>query len=251
MLSGPGYGRIRNLVDDRRQPLKEAGPSVPVIVSGRLDTSPSAGDRFYVLEDIERARSIAEERKGLARQDLLAVRTRVTASNLFAEIAAGQVQTINLIIKGGRAAGSVETLTKTVTDANTDEVKVRVIHSGVGAINESDVELAMATRTKPTDNKVAIIGFHVVAEDAARALAEQNHIDIKLYRVIYEIFDDLKKALSGNAHARRARKAPRARGDSPGHQGQQDRKRRRLLRHGRAYPTRQQRFAPVSAAAWW
>jgi translation initiation factor IF-2 len=195
MLSGPGYGRIRNLVDDRRQPLQQAGPSTPVIVSG-LDTLPSAGDRFYVLEDSDRARSIAEERQGLARQDQLAQRTRVTASNLFAEIAAGQVQTINLIIKGD-VQGSVETLTKTVTDANTDEVKVKVIHSGVGAINESDVELAMATRTKPTDNKVAIIGFHVVAEDAARALAEQNHIDVKLYRVIYEIFDDLKKALSG------------------------------------------------------
>jgi translation initiation factor IF-2 len=90
---------------------------------------------------------------------------------------------------------------KTVGGQNTQEVQVKVIHSGVGAITESDVELAMATRINPTDpdrpNKVAIIGFHVVPDDSARALAEQNHIDVKTYRVIYEIFDDLKKALSG------------------------------------------------------
>ena len=93
--------------------------------------------------------------------------------------------------------GSVETLVNSVTGQNTEEVKVRVVHSGVGAISESDVELAMATKTKPTDNRVAIIGFNVVPDESARALAEQNHIDVKTYRVIYEIFDDLKKALSG------------------------------------------------------
>ena len=109
---------------------------------------------------------------------------------------AGDVKTINLIIKAD-VQGSVETLVKTVTDQNTDEVKVQVIHSGVGAINESDVELAMATASSRRDNRVAIIGFHVVPDDAARALAEQNHVDVKTYRVIYEIFDDLKKALSG------------------------------------------------------
>ena len=111
-------------------------------------------------------------------------------------------KTINLIIKAD-VQGSVETLAKTVTDQNTEEVKVRVIHSGVGAINESDVELAMATKTKPTDNRVAIIGFHVMPDEAARQLAEQNHVDVKLYRVIYEIFDDLKKALSGMLDAGR------------------------------------------------
>jgi len=89
----------------------------------------------------------------------------------------------------------------TVTSQNTDEVRVKVIHAAVGPITESDVQLAMASRINPDDpqhpNKVAIIGFHVVPDDAARALAEQNHIDVKLYRVIYEIFDDLKKSLSG------------------------------------------------------
>src|SRR5207302_9299682 len=104
-------------------------------------------------------------------------------------IQAGEIKTINLIIKGD-VQGSVETLAKTVTDANTDEVRVRVIHAAVGAINESDVELADASNA-------VIIGFHVVPDEAARAMAEQRRVEIRLYRVIYEIFDDLKKALSG------------------------------------------------------
>jgi translation initiation factor IF-2 len=195
LLSGPGYGRIRQLLNDKGQPIETAGPSTPVIVSG-LNDLPSAGDKFYVVDDVDRARSIAEERSVLSRQTELAQMNRVSADNLLATIKAGDVKTINLIIKGD-VQGSVETLVATVTGQNTDEVKVKVIHSGVGAISESDVELAIATKTKPTDNRVAIIGFHVVPDDAARALAEQNHVDIKLYRVIYEIFDDLKKSLSG------------------------------------------------------
>ena len=195
MISGPGYGRIRQLLDDMGKPIKQAGPSTPVIVSG-LGVLPSAGDKFFVVDDVDRARAIAEERATLARMNELAGQSRVTADNLLATIKLGDVQTINLIIKAD-VQGSVETLVKSVTDQNTEEVKVRVIHSGVGAITESDVQLAMATKTKPTDNRVAIIGFHVTTEDTARQLAEQNHVDVKLYRVIYEIFDDLKKALSG------------------------------------------------------
>ncbi len=195
-LSGPGYGRIRSLLDDKFRPIDTAGPSTPIIVSG-LDNLPRAGDKFFVVPNVDRARAIAEERTTRSRQDQLAAANRVThAGNLLETIALGDVQTINLIIKGD-VQGSVETLVKTVGGQNTDEVKVRVIHSGVGAITESDVELAMATKTKPTDNRVAIIGFHVVPEDSARTMAEQHHVDIKTYRVIYEIFDDLKKALSG------------------------------------------------------
>jgi len=102
---------------------------------------------------------------------------------------AGEVKTIRLIIKGD-VQGSVETLAKTVTDQNTEEVKVQVIHSAVGAISESDVELADAS-------DAVIIGFHVVPDESARAMAEQRRVEIRLYKVIYEIFDDLKKALSG------------------------------------------------------
>jgi translation initiation factor IF-2 len=199
VLSGPGFGRIRSLLDDRRQNISEAGPSTPVIVSG-LSALPSAGDKFFVVENLERARAIAEERATQARANALAGQTKVTAGNLLASIAAGDVSTINLIIKAD-TQGSVETLVANVGGQNTEEVQVKVIHSGVGAINESDVDLAMATRINPIDpshpRKVAIIGFHVVPDDAARAAAEHNHIDVKTYRVIYEIFDDLKKALSG------------------------------------------------------
>src|SRR6185369_3120205 len=102
---------------------------------------------------------------------------------------AGEIKTINLIIKGD-VQGSVETLQKTVTDQNTDEVRVRVIHSAVGGITESDVELADASNA-------VIIGFHVVPDEAARAMAEQRRVEVRTYRVIYEIFDDMKKALSG------------------------------------------------------
>jgi translation initiation factor IF-2 len=195
LLSGAGYGRLRSLLDDKGRMIQEATPSMPVIISG-LSTLPSAGDKFFVLADVDQARSIAEERALLSRQQTLGGQNKVTLENLFQTMQAGDVQTINLIIKGD-VQGSVETLVKTVGGQNTDEVKVRVIHSGVGAINESDVQLAMATMAKPTDNRVSIIGFHVVPDDAARHLAEQNRVEIKLYRVIYEIFDDLKKALSG------------------------------------------------------
>jgi translation initiation factor IF-2 len=169
-----------------------------VIVSG-LGEPPAAGDKFFAVDDIDQARSIAQERSSSTRQTQLAGQDRVTAENLIATMKAGQVRTINLIIKAD-VQGSVETLAQSVTDSNTAAVRVKVLHRGVGPINESDVQLALATRASfddPRKDKVAIIGFHVAPEEAARALAEQNRVDIKLYRVIYEIFDDLKKALSG------------------------------------------------------
>jgi len=188
LLCGPGYGRIRSLLNDRMQPIQEAGPATPVIVSG-LDVLPNAGDKFYVLDDLERVRAIATERQSRSRHEILANRTQVTLDNIFSQMKAGDVKTINLIIKAD-VQGSVETLQKTVTDANTDEVKVRVIHAAVGGITESDVELADAS-------SAVIIGFHVVPDESARVMAEQRRVEIRLYRVIYEIFDDLKKALSG------------------------------------------------------
>ncbi|MEO6437156.1 MAG: translation initiation factor IF-2 [Tepidisphaeraceae bacterium] len=187
-LSGPGYGRIRSLISDLGKQLTEAGPSTPVIVSG-LSILPNAGDKFFVLDDNERARAIAEERATRSRQNQLAQQSKVTLDNLFDTIKAGEIKTINLIVKGD-VQGSVETLAKTITDQNTEEVRVRVIHSAVGGITESDVELADAS-------SAVIIGFHVVPDESARAMAEQRKVEIRLYRVIYEIFDDLKKALSG------------------------------------------------------
>jgi translation initiation factor IF-2 len=190
MLAGPGYGRIRTLLNDRGESIQEAPPSTPVVVAG-LSDSPMAGDKFYDVEDdVDRAKSIAEERSTQLRQNSLVMRnTATTLNNLYEQIQAGQVKTINLIIKGD-VQGSVETLSKTVTDANTDEVKVRVIHAAVGPINESDVELADASTA-------VIIGFNVVPDEAARSMAEQRRVEVRTYRIIYEIFDDLKKALSG------------------------------------------------------
>jgi translation initiation factor IF-2 len=188
MISGPGYGRIRQLLNDTGKPIKEAGPSTPVIVSG-LGELPSAGDKFFVVDDFDRARSIAAERTIAVRQQALAGKNQVSLNNLFETIREGEVKTINLIIKGD-VQGSVETLAKTVTDQNTDEVRVKVIHAAVGGITESDVELADASGA-------VIIGFHVIPDESARVMAEQRHVEIRQYSVIYEIFDDLKKALSG------------------------------------------------------
>ncbi len=168
ILAGEGYGRVRTLLNDRGLQIEAAGPSTPVIVSG-LDVLPNAGDKFYSVGDQERARAIAEDRRQRNRQQQLGQQNKVTLDNLLDTIKAADVQTINLIIKAD-VQGSVETLVATVTGQNTEEVKVKVIHSGVGAITESDVELAMATKTKPTDNRVAIIGFNVVPEEPARRL---------------------------------------------------------------------------------
>ncbi len=188
VLAGHGYGKIRQLMDSYGKFITEAGPSTPVLIAG-LSQLPMAGDKFFVIESIDRAREICEEREVVSRQAELANQNKVSLENLFSTIKEGQIKTINLIVKGD-VSGSVETLIKTVTDSNTEEVQVKVIHSAVGAINESDVELASASGA-------VIIGFHVAPEPPAQALAEARHVEIRTYRVIYEIFDDLKKALSG------------------------------------------------------
>ncbi len=189
VLCGPGYGRVRSLLNDVGANVTDAGPSMPVVVSG-LNQLPDSGDKLFELDDLERARSIAEERVTNNRQSELSSIKPVTLETLFDTMKAGDVKTINLIIKGD-VQGTVETLAKTVTDQNTEEVKVKVIHSGVGGINESDVELAGAGAG------AVIIGFNVVPDAAARAMAEQRRVEIRHYDVIYQIFDDLKKALSG------------------------------------------------------
>ena len=187
VIAGQGYGKIRQLRDSNGKFIQEAGPSTPVLVAG-LSSVPNAGDKFFVTTDVDRAEQIAEERHTLARSQLVA-NSGVSLESLFATMKQGDIKTINLIIKAD-VAGSVETLTKTVVDYNTAEVQVKVIHSAVGPINESDVELAAASGA-------VIIGFHVVADSVATNLSEARHVEIRTYRVIYEIFDDLKKALSG------------------------------------------------------
>jgi translation initiation factor IF-2 len=179
---------VRSLLNDRLDTIPKAGPSTPVLVSG-LNALPGAGDKFYVLDDMDRARAISEELQTQERAEQLASRSKVSLENLHEAMSASDVKEVRLIIKAD-VQGSVETLQGTVTEANTAEVKVRVIHAAVGPITESDVELADAS-------KAVIVGFHVAPEDSARALAEQRKIEIRLYRVIYELLDDLRKAMSG------------------------------------------------------
>ncbi len=188
ILAGKGYGRIRSLTDSTGKFIQSAGPSTPVLVAG-LSEVPLAGDKFFALDDLDRARRISEERLNADRVAEQASLQKVTLDGLFGRMKEGTVKTINLIVKGD-VQGSVETLQKTVTDHNTEEVKVKVIHAAVGPINESDVELASAS-------EAVIIGFNVVPDPVAQALAEQRRVEVRTYRVIYEIFDDLKKALSG------------------------------------------------------
>jgi translation initiation factor IF-2 len=188
VIAGTGFGRVRSMLDSTGRTITEAGPSSPVLVAG-LSEVPSAGDKLFVIEDVDRAKSIAEERVNLARQQALSSQSRVSLETVLVTMKDQDVKTINLIVKAD-VQGSVETLIKTVTDHNTSEVKVKVIHAAVGAINESDVDLATASGA-------VIIGFHVVPDPTAAAMAEQRRIEIRTYRVIYEIFDDLKKALSG------------------------------------------------------
>lgn len=188
ILAGTGYGRVRAMQTAAGQSVKAAGPSMPILVSG-FNEVPGAGDAFFVMPDADEAQAVAEERRDENRQEELAVRNRVSLETLFDTVREGKIKTINLILKGD-VAGSVETLKATIGEQNTSEVRVKVIHSAVGAVNESDVELAAAS-------DAVIIGFHVGIDESARHLSEARHVQIRTYNVIYEIFDDIKKALSG------------------------------------------------------
>jgi translation initiation factor IF-2 len=188
LLCGSTYGRIRRVLNDRGEPLSQATASMPVVVSG-LSGMPNAGDKVFQVEDLDRARQICEDRAVKSREKELASKTTVSLENLLDTIEQQSMKEVRLIIKAD-VAGSVETLAKTVVEASGDEVKIRVIHAAAGPISESDVELADAS-------KAVIIGFNVVPDDSARAMAEHRRIEVRLYRVIYEILDDLKKAMSG------------------------------------------------------
>ena len=187
-LAGMGFGKVRALQKANGQMVKVAGPSMPILVSG-FNEVPSAGDAFFVMPSQDEAEAVADERRDENRQEELTVRNRVSLETLFDTVEEGKIKTINLIIKGD-VQGSVETLKATVGEQNTAEVRVKVIHSAVGSISESDIELAAASGA-------VVIGFHVGIDESARHLSEARHVEIRTYNVIYEIFDDLKKALSG------------------------------------------------------
>jgi len=187
-VAGGVWGRVRALVDDHGQNLREAGPSTPVEVLG-LNGTPLAGDDFVVVESESRAREIAEYRDRLRREKAAAATGRGTLEDMFSQIASGTAKELPIVIKGD-VQGSVEAIAGSLEKLSTDEVAIRVLHSGIGGINESDVILAKATGA-------VIVAFNVRPNPAARDLARRDGVEIRYYSIIYDVLDDMKAALSG------------------------------------------------------
>ncbi|MBQ8972654.1 MAG: translation initiation factor IF-2 [Clostridia bacterium] len=188
IVAGTAYGRVRAMVNDRGERTKEAGPSDPVEVIGFNDV-PDAGDTISAVDDDRLSRQVAEERKDKLRAALIKEQQKTTLDDLFSQISAGQVKDLNIIIKAD-VQGSVEAVRQSLEKLSNEEVRVRVIHGGVGAIRESDVMLAS------TANAI-IIGFNVRPDANARDMAEREKIDVRLYRVIYQAIEDVQNAMKG------------------------------------------------------
>lgn len=189
LVCGPAYGRVRSLLDDRGRRIETAGPSTPVEIIG-LDEVPDAGDRFYETPDLQRAKSVAEHVREQRRRESLAALSRPRSlEELLGQREEGEIPELNVILRAD-VQGSVDALKKALSELPTEEVRLRFLHAGVGAIAQSDVVLAEAS-------DAIIIGFNVVPDPAAARLAEEKGVDIRLYRIIYEVVDDIRKALEG------------------------------------------------------
>ncbi len=188
LVCGDGFGRVRAVFNDRGESIQEAGPSTPIEVSG-LDAVPTAGEHFAVVADISQAREIAEARRLRTRGLNLGERQAVTLENLYSRMAEQKTKSLNLILKAD-VQGSLEALAKELEKLENPEVPIRVLHKGVGGITESDVLLANAS-------EAIIIGFRVAPEDRAVSLADENSIDIRRYDIIYQVTDEVKKAVEG------------------------------------------------------
>ncbi|MBE0617148.1 MAG: translation initiation factor IF-2, partial [Proteobacteria bacterium] len=188
LLAGFNSGRIRSLTTDQGKRVKEAKPSTPVEVTG-LDGVPTAGEFFQVVDSERAAREVAGKRAEKSREEEMAKARKVTLADLHTRIAEGLIKELPVIIKAD-VQGSVEALTQALEKIATDEVKIRVIHGAVGGITENDVNLASASQA-------IIVGFNVRPEAKAAAIADQGGVDVRLYNVIYDATDDLKKALAG------------------------------------------------------
>ena len=188
VLAGSTYGRVRAMLDENGKSIKTAGPSIPVEIQG-LTEVPQAGDDFMVMADERRAREIATYRAGKFRHTKLAKQQAAKLENMFSDMAAGEVKMVPIIVKAD-VQGSQEALAQSLLKLSTDEVKVQMVYTAVGAISESDVNLAIAA-------KAVIIGFNTRADAGARKLAESNGVDIRYYDIIYDAVDELKLAMSG------------------------------------------------------
>ncbi len=186
VLAGRSHGRVRQLIDDKGKDILSAGPSTPVEVAG-MDGVAEAGDKFYVVADLDQARTAAEDRRQRMRTRQLAAGPKATLESLLSKIEQGKTSEVPLIIKAD-VQGSIEALTGSLEKLSTAEAKVNILHAAVGGITTGDVTLAEASAA-------LIIGFNAVPDTSARQLAEEKGVDIRVYRVIYDIVDDVHKAL--------------------------------------------------------
>jgi translation initiation factor IF-2 len=188
VLAGHSHGRVRAMLDENGEPIKSAGPSIPVEIQGLADV-PAAGDDFMVMLDERRAREIATYRQGKFRTTKLAKQQAAKLENMFSQVGAGEVKTLPLIIKAD-VQGSQEALAASLLKLSNDEVKVQIVMAGVGGISESDINLAIASKS-------VVIGFNVRADAGARKQAENNEIDVRYYNIIYDAVDEVKAAIGG------------------------------------------------------
>ena len=188
IIVGTTYGRIRAMNDDKGKKIKSAGPSIPVEILG-LSEVPAAGDRFNVVKDEKTARNMAESRKSKIREESFTASNKVSMENLYSQIQEGKVKELSVIVKAD-VQGSTEAVKQSLEKLSTDNVKVRVIHGGVGAITETDVTLASASNA-------IIIGFNVRPDNNAVAVGEKENVEIKTYRIIYDAIEDIKSAMLG------------------------------------------------------
>jgi translation initiation factor IF-2 len=188
IIAGEEYGRIRNMFDEKQQSIKEAGPSSPAVVLG-LSKTPSAGDDFLVVKNERKAREVAEFRQTKTREAKLATQQASKLEDMFSQMEEGKAEFVSVIIKSD-VHGSAEALRDALTKLSTDEVKVKVLSSGVGGITETDANLAAASNA-------VIIGFNVRADASARTAIKESGVDVRYYSIIYEAIDDVKAALSG------------------------------------------------------
>ena len=188
VVAGKNHGKIKAMLDERGRQLTEAGPSIPVTILG-LDGAPTAGDKFKVYEDEREAKSIANKREQLQREQTIRTKKHLTLDELGRRIALGDFKELNIILKGD-VDGSVEALSDQLQRLSTEEISVNIIHKGVGQITESDVLLAAAS-------DAIIIGFNVRAGANAKELADREEIEIRTYSIIYAAIDDVKEAMEG------------------------------------------------------
>ncbi len=188
VLAGQEYGRVRAMLDETGSPVKEAGPSIPVEILG-LSGTPVAGDEMIVVPDERKAREVANFRQGKYRDVKLARQQQAKLENMFSQMEEGKVNTLNILLKAD-VQGSVEAISDALVKLSTPEVRVKIIASGVGGINESDVNLAVASNA-------IVVGFNVRADGGAKRLIEEQGVDLHYYSVIYDLIDEVKSAMSG------------------------------------------------------